>query len=160
MSAATTVLTGGDVAVGDRLPELRLPITPRTVVMGASATRDWQPQHHDHKHCVEVAGVPDIFLNTPHQAGLIQRYLTDWAGPRARLGRLSFRMRRSIIPGNELVFGAEITGVEPDGPVTWVDLDVHLQVEGEDATASKARVALPSTSADNPWELTGDAWTP
>jgi acyl dehydratase len=93
-------LTAADVAVGQALPELVVDVTPRTVVMGASASRDWQPQHHDHRHCTEVANLPDIFLNTPNQAGFIERYVTDWGGPHARLGRLRFRMRSTVIPGD------------------------------------------------------------
>jgi acyl dehydratase len=152
--------TGTDVSVGDRLPSLHLDVTPRTVVMGASATRDWQPQHHDHKHCVEVAGLPDIFLNTPHQAGIIQRYLTDWGGPHARIGTLGFRMKRSVVPGDRLDLDAEVTGVTTDGEVTWIELAVELTVAGETATSCTAKVAVPTARSDNPWELTGDRWTP
>lgn len=152
--------TGDDVTVGERLPRLSIDVTPRTVVMGASATRDWQPQHHDHKHCVEVAGLPDIFLNTPHQAGIIQRYLTDWGGPHARLGRLSFRMKRSVVPGDRLDLDAEVTEVRSDGEVTWVTCEVALTVDGEVATSSIAQLALPTGPSDNPWSRTGAAWRP
>lgn len=152
--------TGAAVSVGDRLPTLHLDVTPRTVVMGASATRDWQPQHHDHKHCVEVAGLPDIFLNTPHQAGLIQRFLTDWGGPHARLGRLGFRMKRSVVPGDRLDLDGEVIAVTADGEVTWLDLSLELTVAGELATSCTARVALPTTTTDNPWDRTGDRWQP
>ncbi|WP_211262378.1 MaoC/PaaZ C-terminal domain-containing protein [Nitriliruptor alkaliphilus] len=152
--------TGDDVTVGDRLPRLSVDVTPRTVVMGASATRDWQPQHHDHKHCVEVAGLPDIFLNTPHQAGIIQRYLTGWGGPHARLGRLAFRMKRSVVPGDRLDLDAEVTEVRPDGDVTWVTCEVALTVDDEVATTSTAQLALPTGPGDNPWSRTGADWRP
>ena len=151
---------GTDVAVGDRLPRLSIHVTPRTVVMGASATRDWQPQHHDHRHCVEVAGLPDIFLNTPHQAGIIQRYLTDWGGPHARLGRLAFRMKRSVVPGDRLDLDAEVTEVRPDGDLTWVGLEVALTVGDEPATSCTAQLALPTTDGASPWAATGDDWRP
>lgn len=161
MSALVEVRRRGtDVAVGDRLPRLSIEVTPRTVVMGASATRDWQPQHHDHRHCVEVAGLPDIFLNTPHQAGIIQRYLTDWGGPHARLGRLAFRMKRSVIPGDRLDLDAEVVEVRPDGDLTWVGLEVSLTVAGELATSCTAQLALPATDGADPWAVTGDAWRP
>jgi acyl dehydratase len=151
---------GRDVGVGERLPRLAIHVTPRTVVMGASATRDWQPQHHDHKHCVEVANLPDIFLNTPHQAGIIQRYLTDWGGPHARLGRLAFRMKRSVVPGDRLDLDAQVTEVRDDDEVTWVALDLQLTVDGELATGCTAQLALPTDEGDNPWSRTGDAWQP
>ena len=157
----TPTLTASDVTVGDTLPELRIEVTPRTVVMGASASRDWQPQHHDHRHCVDVANLPDIFLNTPHQAGYFERYLTDWGGPHCRLGRLQFRMKRSVVPGNEMVFRGTVTGVATDEQgTTWVDLEVSLTADDEIATECTARVAVPTDVDDNPWRRRGDAWTP
>lgn len=144
-------------AVGERLPTLRVPVTATTVVSGAAASRDWQPQHHDHRWAVERAGAVDVFLNTPTQAGWIERYLTDWSGPRGRLGRLTFRMRRPVVPGDELVFDATVEGVGDDG---WVDLAVTLAVDGEVVTTCTARMAVPVSDDDNPWRRRGDRWRP
>ena len=83
------------VTVGDQIPDLAYPVTATTVVLGALASRDWRPMHHDHDFAVNRNGTRDIFLNTPNQAGWIERYVTDWTGPRGRLGKLRFRMRRS-----------------------------------------------------------------
>ena len=47
MTLATTVLLHGEVSVGDALPELAYDVSSTTVVLGALATRDWRPQHHD-----------------------------------------------------------------------------------------------------------------
>jgi hypothetical protein len=63
-----------------------VPVTATTVVQGAAASRDWQPQHHDYSWARRV-GTKDIFLNTPTQVGWLRRYITDWAGPASRLGR-------------------------------------------------------------------------
>lgn len=160
VTADATRLTAADVAVGDTLPRLVVEVTPRTVVMGASSSRDWQPQHHDHRHCVDVANLPDIFLNTPNQAGFIERYLTDWAGPTARLAKLGFRMKQSVIPGDALQFNGVVTGTQADGDVTFVDLDLELTVDGELVTGCAARIAIPTTASDNPWARVGDAWNP
>lgn len=157
MTAPT--FTATDVSVGDDLPTLSIDVTPRTVVIGASASRDWQPQHHDHRHCVDVANLPDIFLNTPNQAGFFERYLTDWAGPYARLRRLQFRMKRSVTPGTTMVFTGTVTGVESDEHgTTWVDADLALTADGELATACSARIAIPTTTDDNPWRRRGHDW--
>jgi acyl dehydratase len=147
------------VAVGDRLPQLAVEVTARTVIMGASASRDWQPQHHDRTWAVERAGTRDIFLNTPNQAGWIERYLTAWAGPRARLGKLRFRMRRPVCPGDQLVFAGAVTGVTED-TCCWVDVAVELTVDEEAVTLCAARLAVPRDDADNPWAQDADAWTP
>jgi hypothetical protein len=149
------------VSAGDTLPRLEVKVSARTVIMGASSSRDWQPQHHDHRWAVNRAGTRDIFLNTPNQGGWIERYLSDWTGPRGRLGKMRFRMRRSICVGDLLVFDGVVRSVTADAAgALWADVDVTLSVEGETATECVARVALPSTEVENPWALSGDAWTP
>ena len=151
----------GKVQVGDALPTLELAVTARTVVMGASSSRDWQPQHHDHAWATTRAGTKDIFLNTPNQAGWIERYLTDWTGPTGRLGRIKFRMRRPVYPGETLVFNATVrdTGID-ETRCAWVDIDIELTVGDEVATEASARLALPQDDKDNPWRRSGDDWRP
>ena len=103
MSAPRPTLTVKDVVMGDRLPELRHEVTATTVVLGALASRDWRPMHHDKDFAVERNGTRDIFLNTPNQAAWFERYITDWTGPHGRLGRVTFRMRGSVFPGDTMV---------------------------------------------------------
>ena len=158
---AQTTLNAAHVQAGSRLPVMEVPVTARTVIMGASASRDWQPQHHDHAWAVERAGTLDIFLNTPTQAGWIERYLTDWTGPKGRLGRLRFRMRRSVYPGETLVFQGVVRDVSvDDDDCTWVDLDLELTVDGERATECAARIAIPKEEGDNPWTRPPSSWKP
>lgn len=144
------------VHVGQRLPLLAVKIRARHVVMGASSSRDWQPQHHDTHWAVERVKVKDIFLNTPNQAGWIERYLTDWTGPLGRLGKMRFKMKRSVCAGDTLRFDATVTGVDAG----WVDLDVRLSVDGELATECTARIAVPIDADDDPWLRRGDEWRP
>jgi acyl dehydratase len=151
----------GKVQVGDTLPTLELPVTARIVVMGASSSRDWQPQHHDYAWATTRAGTKDIFLNTPNQAGWIERYLTDWTGAGGRLGRIKFRMRRPVYPGETLVFNGTVrdTAVDDSG-CAWVDVDLELTVGDEVATEVSARMAVPQDEKDNPWRRSGDDWRP
>ena len=71
-----------DVAVGDALPELALPLTRTLIVATAIASRDYQDVHHDPGLAVE-RGSPDIFMNILTTNGFVGRYVTDWAGPGA-----------------------------------------------------------------------------
>ena len=94
--------------IGMKLPDLFLPVTRKLVSMGAAASRDWQPQHHDPDWARE-AGLPDIIMNNYTQAGLISRFVTDWSGPSGRIGRLRFAMRRPLCPvGNLTIRGAVV----------------------------------------------------
>mgnify|MGYP001241873380 CR=1 FL=1 len=160
MTAPPPVPVGG-VAVGDELPGLAFDVPPTTVVLGALASRDWRPMHHDHKFATERNGVADIFLNTPNQAAWFERYVTDWTGPRGRLGRMTFRMRSSVFPGDRMVFAATVTEVSTDDAgCGWVALDVTLRVGERVATTCAVRVAVPTDPDDNPWSRRGDDWRP
>ncbi len=151
----------GDVRPGDSLPELAYDVTATTVVLGALATRDWRPMHHDQDFAQQRNGVRDIFLNTPNQAAWFERYLTDWTGPHGRLGRMRFRMKDSVFPGDRMRFNARVEKVsEDENGCGWVELAVTLSVEGRLCTECEARIALPADAAHNPWQLKGERWRP
>jgi hypothetical protein len=154
-------LTLEQVAAGDVLPELVHEVSATTVVLGALATRDWRPMHHDHAFAVDRNGVRDIFLNTPNQAAWFERFLTDWSGPHGRPGRMRFRMRDSVFPGDTMVVSGTVTGVAVDGTgCGWADVELALSVDGAVRTSCTARIALPTGPGDNPWTRRGDRWQP
>lgn len=114
------------------------PLTPRTrtttardVVMGAAASRDWQPQHHDIGYAQEMK-LPDIIMNAPTQTGWFHAYAMDWAGPGAQIARWRLKMRRPICPGAEVTFSGTVmrheSGVQS---VNWVWLDLRSDSGGE-----------------------------
>jgi acyl dehydratase len=154
-------LTLEQIRVGDRLPELTYQVTATTVVLGALATRDWRPMHHDHAFAVERNGVRDIFLNTPNQAAWFERYLTDWTGPHGRPGRMRFRMRDSVFPGDTMAVTGTVTAVGVDGTgCGWADVEMVLSVDGAVRTECAARIAVPTGPDDNPWSRRGALWLP
>jgi acyl dehydratase len=161
VSATVTGLTLSDVSAGDTLPELSYEVTATTIVLGALATRDWRPMHHDHDFAVNRNGTQDIFLNTPNQAAWFERYVTDWTGPKGRLGRMKFRMKGSVFPGDTMVMRAKVEAVETDDAgCGWATLLVSLSVGDELKTDCSVRVALPITEDDNPWTRRGHDWRP
>jgi acyl dehydratase len=157
----TGKLTLADVKVGETLPELAYDVTATTIVLGALAARDWRPMHHDYDFAVNRNGTRDIFMNTPNQAAWFERYLTDWSGPKGRLGRMKFRMKGSVFPGDTMVLAANVDAVDVDDTgCGWVSLQVALSVDGDVKTECVARIALPTTDDDNPWARRGDRWQP
>ena len=154
-------LTLDSVREGTELPALRYDVTSTTVVLGAIAARDWRPMHHDYHFATERNGTRDIFLNTPNQAAWFERYVTDWTGPKGRLGRMTFRMKGSVFPGDTMELRATVRKVGTDEVgCGWVDLDLTLNVGDTVATACTARVAVPVDADDNPWTRRADAWRP
>ena len=150
-----------DVEEGERLPTLRVDVTATLVVLGAMASRDWRPMHHDHGFAVERQGLRDIFLNTPNQAAWFERYVTDWTGPYGRLGRMTFRMKGSVFPGDTMTIDGTVTALDLDDTgCGWAGLALDLRVGEETRTACTARVAVPTTPDDNPWARRGERWRP
>ena len=154
-------LTVGDVREDQRLAPLVHDVTATTIVLGALASRDWRPMHHDHSFAVHRNGTRDIFMNTPTQAAWFERYLTDWTGPKGRLGRMRFRMLGSVFPGDTMVFAGTVGTVDVDETgCGWVAVDVTLSVADQACTECAARIAIPTGPDDNPWDRRGERWRP
>ncbi len=155
------MLTLDQVKVGDELPELGIDVTATTVVAGAIASRDYRPMHHDKDFAVDRNGMRNIFINTPHNAAFFERYITDWTGPKGRLGKIQFRMKDSVFPGDRMVFQGRVESVEKDDAgCGWVRLAIRLTVGEKATTECTARIALPVSSDDNPWKRRGSDWRP
>lgn len=89
--------------IGSVLPELSIELTPTMIVSTALATMDFTPVHHD----VELAraqGSKDIFLNILTTMGLVERYVTDWAGPEAVIRRINVKLGVPAYAGDRLIF--------------------------------------------------------
>jgi MaoC like domain len=97
--------------VGEQLPELRIDATPTFVVSTALATRDFQDVHHDRDAAI-ARGSKDIFLNILTDTGLVQRYVTDWAGPSARVKGVSIRLGVPAYAYDTLVFTGSVTEID------------------------------------------------
>lgn len=119
-SAVTDVICPADppaVRVGDRLPELTIEGTPTFIVASALATRDFQDVHHD-RDLAHQKGSKDIFVNILTDTGLVQRYVTDWAGRRARITSIKLRLGVPWYAYDSLTLTGEVTGIDDDGLVT------------------------------------------
>jgi uncharacterized OB-fold protein/acyl dehydratase len=89
------------------LPEWNLQVTPTVVVSTAIATRDFYPVHHDRDFALR-GGSADIFLNILTTTGLVQRYVTDWAGPEAIVQAVSVRLGVPCYAGDTLTFAGNV----------------------------------------------------
>ena len=109
--------TPPSVMVGDRLPELAIEGTPTFIVASALATRDFQDVHHD-RDLAHAKGSKDIFVNILTDTGLVQRFVTDWAGQRARITSIKLRLGVPWYAYDTLTLTGEVTEISGDGLVT------------------------------------------
>ena len=109
-------MTAPAVTVGTVLPELSLFGDPTFIVSTAIATRDFQDVHHD-RDKAQAKGSKDIFVNILTDTGLVQRYLTDWAGPTAMIKSIALRLGVPWYAYDTVTFAGEVTAVA-DGLIT------------------------------------------
>ena len=102
--------------VGTTLPGLALFGDPTFIVSTAIATRDYQDVHHD-RDKAQAKGSKDIFVNILTDTGLVQRYITDWAGPTAIIKSIALRLGVPWYAYDTVTFRGEVTAVE-DGLIT------------------------------------------
>jgi hypothetical protein len=108
------------IEVGAVLPELVIDVTPTFVVSTALATRDFQDVHHD-RDLARARGSKDIFLNILTDTGLVQRFVTDWAGPDALVRQISIRLGVPCYAYEKLIFSGQVTDrLLEDGEVRWL----------------------------------------
>jgi len=72
--------------------------------------------------------------------GLVGRYVTDWAGPSARLTHIAIRLGAPNFPGDTMTLSGEVTQVDADSGL------VELEIQGKnnlgDHVTSKVGVQL------------------
>jgi hypothetical protein len=110
---------GSDVAakavpqihVGTTLPDLKIHGDPTFIISTALATRDFQDVHHD-RDKAQAKGSKDIFVNILTDTGLVQRYVTDWAGPSALIKSIGLRLGVPWYAYDTVTFSGEVTAVE------------------------------------------------
>jgi acyl dehydratase len=131
MTARTPLLA--EIQVGDALPELRVPLTASLIVAGAVASRDFTPVHHD-KAAAQAAGMQDVFMNILTTEGFVSRFVTDWAGPDARIRKLSVKLGAPNLPGDTMVMTGSVKSKQ--------DGDVVVEVVGKNAWGNHVTAAV------------------
>lgn len=99
--------------VGTELPTLDIPLDRTMITACAIASQDFEDVHHDPGKANE-RGTPDIFMSINTTNGLIDRYLTDWTGPNARVLSVGLRLGVPNFPGDTMTFTGEVTEITGD----------------------------------------------
>lgn len=134
-------ISANDVHVGDKLPELVIPLTATMIVAGALASHDFTPVHHD-KGAAQAQGMQDVFMNILTTNGLVGRYVTAWTGPDAVLKRVAIKLGAPNFPGDTMRMSGVVTGKEEATGI--VDLDVVGKNSWGNHVTARVRVALPA----------------
>lgn len=110
-----------DVQVGDKLPELAIPITVALITSGAIATRDFFPGHHD-KDAASELGSPHIFMNILTTNGLVQSFVERWSGPESVFQDIDIKLGMPNYPGDTMTFKGQVTAADAQSRTVEVGL--------------------------------------
>jgi len=136
----TRALRLTDVKVGDELPGLDVPLTAAVIVGGALASRDYTPVHHD-KSAAQAQGMQDVFMNILTTNGYVGRFVTDWAGPDARIRGLSIKLGTPNVVGDVMKLRGRVASV--DAQQGLLEVDVVGKNAWGNHVEGKVRLALP-----------------
>jgi hypothetical protein len=100
----------------ESFPSLAITIDRLGVIACTTACNDFRAGHYD-PDLARAIGMRDIFTDIPTSAGLAARYVTDWAGPRARLRELDVALGVPFCAGDTLTFTGSAAAPRPDGAV-------------------------------------------
>lgn len=134
MVVDTSVLPGKrfeDVAVGEQLPEVTIPLTVYRLVMAAGSNRDFNSIHHNSDYA-RGTGAEEMYANTSFLMSSWERLVRDWCGATGRIRAVrGFRMRSFNYVGTTMRVLGEVTTTRleqtADGPVGVVEVAVRCE---------------------------------
>ena len=112
------------------------------MISAALATRDFQDVHHDRDRAI-ARGSQDIFINILTTTGLVQRFVSGWAGPQAVFKSISIRLGAPCYAGDTLTFSGHVSA--EDGRERTVTVTGRCRL-GDHVTGT-VRVELPGSAS-------------
>lgn len=137
-----TSLDWNEIRVGDAITPLVIDVTATVIAAGAIATRDFMPVHHDREYA-NAQGAPDIFMNILSDTAYCSRFLTDWAGPDARVTRIAIRLGVPVFPGHTLTYNGAVTDVSKTEDEGMVEVEFTAIDDLGDHVSGTATLGLP-----------------
>lgn len=120
-----------DVAKGDELPALSVPVTREDLVRYAGASGDFNRIHWNERFATEV-GLPDVIAHGMFTMALAGRLVSEWTGDPASIVDYGVRFTRPVV-------------VPDDGVGALLELTGKVAAVNEDGTV---KVAVTARSAE------------
>ncbi len=124
------------------LSPLTIDVSTTFVIASALATRDFTAVHHDRDFAV-ASGSKDIFVNILTTTGLVQRFVSGWAGPQSVLRSISIRLGAPCYAGDTLTFSGTVTEHSRDEDFDRYEVAVTGKCSLGDHAISTARIDIP-----------------
>ncbi len=126
-----TVRSLSEVAVGDTIGPVTVPVTRETLVAYANASGDQNPIHQDEEFARSV-GLPDVIAHGMWTLGATGSVVADWAGDAGRVVEFGTRFTKPVVvpaSGAEIVVAGVVKAVDTESGRVTVDLTTTARGE-------------------------------
>ena len=130
------------IVVGDALPAYSRCFTQVDLVAYGAATWDWHRLHYDLDYA-RSKNLPGTLIDGQAFGALFARAAQDFAGPRAFITRLSFKMRAMAFAGDTLTAVGEVTAIREVEGAHVVTLAQRLMNGERLASDARTDIRLP-----------------
>ena len=132
--------TMSTVQIGDELPKMKKQASEAELFLYSAASVNPHRIHYDRAYA-NFEGHDDLVVHGPLQGSWLTQFVTDWAGPRARLLSIEWQNRASAFVGDELIFAGTVTAI--DQANTSVEIEIsEKNIDGTLLMPAKANVRL------------------
>ncbi len=127
------------IKVADKLPLLEKRFTTVDLVAYGAATWDWHRLHYDIEYA-RSRKLPGVIVDGQAFGALLARAALDWAGPRAFIAKMSFRMKAMAFAGDTLRAEGTVSEVKGNAVV----LTQRLMNQDRVAAEATTEIRLPA----------------
>mgnify|MGYP001207296699 FL=1 len=130
----------GSINVGDQLPVVRRKANEAELFLYSAASFNPHRIHYDRGYA-HHEGHHDTVVHGPLQGSWLTQFVTDWAGPKARLISIEWQNRASAFVDEEVQFSGTVVAL--DALESIVELEIfERNADGTTLMPAKALVRL------------------
>lgn len=139
------------VRVGASLPLLsKGRFTSSHIMRWCAAQRNWAKIHYDVSYAREFAKLPGTLINGALKQHLLVQFLTEAFDGKGWIWRIDYQFTGMDLVGQALDVRGVITGVEEDGDLTFVTVNLEiLNVDADRITTTGCGVVILSRSGES-----------
>ncbi len=126
--------------VGDRLPEMQKSANEAELFLYSAASFNPHRIHYDHAYA-RHEGHQDTVVHGPLQGSWLTQFVTDWAGPNARLLSVEWQNRASAFVDEEVQFSGTVVALDTTEGVVELEI-VGQKSDGTILMPAKASLRL------------------
>ncbi len=139
-----------DVIEGQEIPLLEKQVTTINILMYLAAVWFMDRIHFDHPYATNRRGLPSIVAPGNMGVDYYAQLLSDWAGEKGKLRKLSVQYRNFLVPGDTLECGGRIISKHVDDAKGYIELELWIKNQkNANCVPGKGVVELPIRGAKN-----------